>query len=56
MMASLKLSGAGTDGFPIEKAMEIIKEESGTHFDPKIVDVFLESREELEKIISKYAE
>ena len=44
------------DGFPIEKAMEIIKEESGTHFDPKIVDVFLESREELEKIISKYAE
>lgn len=44
------------DGFPIEKAMDIIKEESGTHFDPEIVDVFLESKEELEKIISRYAE
>ena len=36
--------------------MDIIKEESGTHFDPEIVDVFLESKEELEKIISRYAE
>ncbi len=28
-------------GFPFEKAVAIIKEESGTHFDPKIVDAFL---------------
>jgi len=29
-------------GFTHEKAVEIIKESSGSHFDPKIVDVFLE--------------
>ncbi|MCL2689798.1 MAG: response regulator [Chitinispirillia bacterium] len=28
--------------FPHEKAVEIIKNDSGTHFDPKIVDIFLE--------------
>ncbi len=28
-------------GFPFEKAVAIIKEESGTHFDPKIVDAFM---------------
>lgn len=28
-------------GFPFEKAIAIIKEESGTHFDPKIVEAFL---------------
>ena len=44
------------EGFPIEKAMSIIREESGTHFDPQIVEVFLELRDELERIINKYAE
>jgi len=29
-------------GFTHEKAVEIVKESSGSHFDPKIVDVFLE--------------
>ncbi|MDR1837448.1 MAG: response regulator [Treponema sp.] len=29
-------------GFTHEKAVEIIKESSGSHFDPKIVDVFLD--------------
>ena len=28
--------------FPMEKAVEMIKEKSGTQFDPKLVDIFLE--------------
>jgi len=32
--------------FPHEKAVEIIKNDSGTHFDPKIVDAFLEIADE----------
>ena len=31
---------------PPEKAMSIIEEESGTHFDPKLVEVFLRHKEE----------
>ena len=31
---------------PVEEAVEIIKEESGTHFDPKLVEVFLRHKEE----------
>lgn len=29
------------DAYPIVEAIEIIKNESGTHFDPKLVDVFI---------------
>lgn len=28
------------EGFPIEKALEIIKSERGQHFDPDLVDIF----------------
>jgi putative two-component system response regulator len=31
------------DPFPVEKALGIIREERGQHFDPDVVDVFLES-------------
>ena len=34
------------DAMPIEKAFEIIKEESGTHFDPKLVEVFLNHKDD----------
>ncbi len=33
------------DPWPNEKAMELIKSESGKHFDPVIVDAFLEVEE-----------
>jgi HD-GYP domain-containing protein (c-di-GMP phosphodiesterase class II) len=41
---------------PVEKAIRIIKEGSGTQFDPKIVEVFLEimkgkSKDESEKVL-----
>lgn len=35
--------------FTFEKAIEIIKEESGTHFDPRVVDAFLNVSEDLRK-------
>ena len=34
------------DAMPVDKAFEIIKEESGTHFDPKLVEVFLNHKED----------
>ncbi|MBQ9765016.1 MAG: HD domain-containing protein, partial [Lachnospiraceae bacterium] len=38
------------DGFSKEKSLNIIKESAGTHFDPKIVEVFVEQIEEIEKV------
>jgi putative two-component system response regulator len=38
------------DPFPVEKAIGIIKEERGAHFDPQVVDVFLENVAEILKI------
>ncbi|MBO4432164.1 MAG: HD domain-containing protein [Clostridia bacterium] len=35
---------------PPEAAFEVIKEESGSHFDPKLVEVFLNNREEFKRI------
>lgn len=29
------------DSFPVDKALDIIREESGTHFDPMVVQMFL---------------
>ena len=37
------------DAIPIEEAFEEIKSESGSHFDPKLVEVFLESKDKLIK-------
>ena len=34
--------------YSFEKAVEIIKDESGSHFDPKLVDVFLKYQKEFE--------
>ena len=42
------------DGFPFDTAIDIIKKESGTHFDPEVVDAFLQCQEEA-RIISEQA-
>ncbi|MBQ7562706.1 MAG: HD domain-containing protein [Lachnospiraceae bacterium] len=42
--------------FSFEKAMEIIKEGAGKHFDPELVRVFSESEEELRVILEKHEE
>ena len=41
---------------PHEKAVEIIIEEKGSHFDPEVVDAFLEVREEFRQIALKYGD
>lgn len=38
------------DPYPVEVALDIIKKEHGQHFDPRVVDVFLESIDEILKI------
>ncbi|MBP5248102.1 MAG: HD-GYP domain-containing protein [Fibrobacter sp.] len=40
-------------GFPFDKAMAIIQEESGTHFDPEIVEAFVKSRDEIKKVMGE---
>jgi len=42
--------------FTHTKAVDIIKKDSGTHFDPYLVDVFLELNEEFRQIAIKYAD
>ncbi|MDR2401731.1 MAG: response regulator [Deferribacteraceae bacterium] len=40
---------------PHENAMEIIKESSGTHFDPRIVEVFLKVADKIEDVLKDAA-
>ncbi|MCR5701771.1 MAG: HD domain-containing protein [Lachnospiraceae bacterium] len=42
--------------FPLEKVLGIIKEGSGTQFDPKCVEVFIEALPEVKVILKKYNE
>jgi len=42
------------DGFPFEKAMDIIREGSGSHFDPKIVDAFFRAQDEVHRVMNTY--
>ncbi|MBR4344746.1 MAG: HD domain-containing protein [Lachnospiraceae bacterium] len=37
-------------GFPVEKALDIIKEGAGTHFDPEIAKIFLDAEDEVRKV------
>ncbi len=43
-------------GMKHEKAVKIIKESSGTHFDPDIVEAFLETESEFKKIANKFSD
>jgi len=38
--------------FPHENAVKIIANDSGKHFDPKLVDVFIQNHEKFQKIVS----
>ncbi len=42
------------DGFSHEEAVKIIKKESGQHFDPTLVDIFLKFNEEFNKIFIEH--
>lgn len=40
--------------FPLEKALQIIQEGSGTQFDPKCVEVFMDALPEVKVVLKKY--
>ncbi len=40
--------------FPLEKALEILQEGAGVQFDPKCVEVFIDSLPEVKKVLRKY--
>jgi len=42
------------EGMPHEKALGIIRESSGTHFDPDIVEAFTEIADEFIQIAKRY--
>ncbi len=42
--------------FPLEKALSIIQEGAGTQFDPKCVEVFMESLSEVKAVLNKYGQ
>lgn len=44
------------DPMPVEEALKLMKEESGTHFDPKLIDVFLKHKDTYININSKIVE
>ena len=41
------------EGFPFEKAMAIIEEGRGNHFDPAIVDAFVNASDEVRRVMQK---
>ena len=41
------------NAFPVEASLKIIKEEGGTHFDPRLADIFVDLRSEVEKIMEE---
>ena len=42
--------------FPLDKALEIIKEGAGTQFDPKCVEVFMESLPAVKEVLKNYSQ
>ena len=44
------------DGVPHDKAMQIIVSERGAHFDPDVVDAFVEVQEEFAAIAQRFAD
>ncbi len=44
------------DAFPVDKAVAIMKEGRGSHFDPKVLDVFLEHLGEVREIFERFRE
>ena len=42
--------------FSFEKAMQIIREGAGSHFDPKIVEAFLRAEAEVRRVAEEFGE
>jgi response regulator RpfG family c-di-GMP phosphodiesterase len=44
------------EAWPLERAIDLLITERNVHFDPKIVDLFVASRSEVERIFNQYQE
>jgi putative two-component system response regulator len=44
------------EAFPIEKCFQIMEEERGTHFDPKVLDAFIKMRPAIVEVQLQYAD
>lgn len=44
------------EGFPIEKALDIIREGVGTHFDPQVAEAFLNAEDQVRKVAEEHAD
>ena len=44
------------DAYTLDKAYEILQSSSGSHFDPDIVQVFMDNRQEIEKVFMETLE
>ena len=44
------------EGMPIEKALSIIREESGSHFDPLVAQAFLDAEDEVRRIAEEHGD
>lgn len=44
------------DGMPVDKAISIIRESSGTHFDPQVVQAFLDAEDEVRAIAEEHGD
>ncbi len=53
---ALSVARCYKDPFPHDKCVEIIQAESGKHFDPSIVEIFLQVHSEFERIRMSYVE
>ena len=42
--------------FPFEKAMDIIKEDAGTHFDPNVAEAFIASADRVRGVMDQFNE
>ena len=42
------------EGFPFEKAMDIIREGCGTHFDPRVAEAFFHASDEVRRVMNTY--
>ena len=44
------------EGMPVEKALSIIREESGSHFDPLVAQAFLDAEDEVRRIAEEHGD
>ena len=42
--------------FPFEKAMDIIKQDAGTHFDPKVAEAFIAASDQVRQVAEHFSE